>query len=82
MARTKRLRGFAVLHPVGWDSFGLPAENAAIKTGTHPETSTLANIEASLIEQALRQTEGNRTRAAELLGLSRTTLIDKLKRRE
>ena len=53
VARFMRMRGFNVLHPMGWDAFGMPAENAAIKAGTHPAKWTYANIE--YMKNQLRQ---------------------------
>ena len=45
VARYKKMNGYNILHPMGWDSFGLPAENAAIKNNIHPHVWTMSNIE-------------------------------------
>ena len=45
VARYKRMKGFNVLHPIAWDAFGLPAEQYALQTGTHPAVTTRKNID-------------------------------------
>ncbi|MBQ2908582.1 MAG: class I tRNA ligase family protein, partial [Clostridia bacterium] len=55
-ARYKRMKGYSVFQPMGFDAFGLPAENYAIKTGIHPEDSTIKNI--ATMEGQLRRMGG------------------------
>ncbi len=55
-ARMKRMQGYEIFQPMGFDAFGLPAENYAIKTGIHPQDSTLKNIET--MEKQLREMGG------------------------
>jgi leucyl-tRNA synthetase len=50
IARRKRMEGFNVLHPIGWDSFGMPAENAAIKNKSHPYRWTMSNIDEMRVQ--------------------------------
>ena len=72
VARFKRAKGFNALHPMGWDAFGLPAENAAIERGVHPGKWTIENIAAM---RAQLKTMGLSQTGTERLPPARLTII-------
>ena len=74
-----RMNGRQALNPMGWDAFGLPAENAAIKLGVHPRDSTLANIGSDegavpSLGDSLRLVEGTRLMRTRLLSVEPVAL--------
>lgn len=76
LARFYRMRGYDVLHPTGWDAFGLPAENAAIERGIDPRQWTLANIEKMKGQLQSMNTHFNWENVGKLCGHNTPRLIE------